>query len=79
MSIWASVNGPDITTLDPNREQDQEPGGWIDVAVSVIGTHARLIVADRYGESWIALDPSGLAELHRRIVIARQHLEGEQK
>ena len=79
MSIWASISGNDITTLDPDYEQDPEPEGWIDVAVSIFGTHARVIVGDRHGESCIALDPSGLAELHRRIVIARQRLEGDQK
>jgi hypothetical protein len=79
VSIWSSVNGNDPTIYDGGHGEEEEPNGWLDVAVSCIGGRVRVMIQDRDGEARISLDPSGLAELHRRIVIARQRLEGEQK
>ncbi len=71
MSVWSSITGEDPTIYDGKYGDEREPDGWIDVAVSTIGKRARIILQDSDGETRISLDPAGLAELHRRIVIAR--------
>lgn len=71
VSVWASVCGQDPTVYDGGYGDEILPDGWIDVAVSCIDSRVRIIVQDDEGSSCISLDPAGLAELHRRIVIAR--------
>lgn len=71
MSIWSSIPGTDPAIYDGGYGDELEPDGWIDVAVSTMGQRARIILQDADHEVRISLDPAGLAELHRRIVIAR--------
>jgi hypothetical protein len=71
VSIWASVTGDDPEIYDGDDGTDLEPGGWIDIAVSAYRDRIRIIIRDYATEARISLDPAGLAELHRRIVIAR--------
>lgn len=74
MSIWASIPGQDPAFYDDGYDDTVDPDGWMDIAVSVIGDKARIIVRDREGEGMIILDPAGLTELHRRIVSAREQM-----
>lgn len=71
MSIWASIPGSTPEIYDGDDGTDLEPHGWIDVAVSAYRDRIRIIIRDYTTEARISLDPAGLAELHRRIVIAR--------
>ena len=71
MSIWASVTGDDPVIYDGDEGDDIEPLGWLDVATTFTGDRVRIIIRDHAGEARISLDAAGLAELHRRIVIAR--------
>lgn len=76
MSIFASIEGQDPRFHeDGYGGEELDPEGWMDVAVSVIGDIARVIVRDREGEGTIYLDPAGMAELHRRIVRARIEID----
>lgn len=75
MSVWASICGDDPAFYDGGYgDPDLDPEGWMDVAVSCLADRVRIIVRDRYGTGEIVLDPYGLAELHRRITIARDQL-----
>lgn len=72
MSIWASICGEEPAYYDGGYgDPDRDPEGWMDVAVSCLGDRYRIIVKSQEGEGQIVLDDAGLAELHRRIVIAR--------
>lgn len=77
MSVWASIPGDDPAFYDDIHDDTLDPDGWMDVAVSVIGDMSRIIVRDAQGEGMIILDRYGLAELHRRITIARDRLRGD--
>ena len=71
MSVWGSICGDDPTVYDGGYGDEVLPDGWIDIAVSCLDARARIIIQDDEGSARISLDPAGLAELHRRIVIAR--------
>lgn len=71
MSIWSSVTGTDPDIYDGDDGTDLEPHGWLDIAVSAYHDRIRIIIRDHATEARISLDPAGLAELHRRIVMAR--------
>lgn len=72
MSIWASICGDEPAFYDDGYgDPDLDPDGWMDVAVSCVSDRVRIIIRDREGGGQIVLDPYGLAELHRRITIAR--------
>jgi hypothetical protein len=75
MSVWASIPGDEPTIYDPVEGDRVDPDGWIDVAVSP--DRARIIIEDSGGAGEISLDRYGLAELHRRITIARDRLRGD--
>lgn len=75
MSVWASIPGTDTTAYEAEEGYDIDPAGWWDVAVHGYGDRVRIIVIDGENEARIALDPEGLAELHRRVVAARHALE----
>ena len=77
MSIWASICGNDTAVYDGGYGDETLPEGWWDIAVSCLGKRVRIIVQDDEGQARISLDPEGLAELHRRIVVARNELERE--
>lgn len=77
MSIWGSISGNDTTVYDGGYGDETLPEGWWDIAVSCLDKRVRIIVQDDEGSSRISLDPEGLAELHRRIVVARNMLERE--
>lgn len=74
MSIWASICGEDPVIYDSGYGEDIVDDGFLDVAVSCLGGRVR-IIATSEGEHGLSLDKAGLAELHRRIVIARTRLE----
>jgi hypothetical protein len=71
VSIWASIPGDDPLIYEGGRADYIEPNGWMDVASSAAGDSARIIIRDSRSEARIALDADGLAELHRRVVLAR--------
>lgn len=75
MSIWASITGDDPVIYDGGYGDEIEPRGWLDVATSALDGRVRIIIQDRDGEARISLDAAGLAELHRRIVIARGSIQ----
>ena len=73
MSVWASIPGDD----PPNYEDgyggtETVEHALIDVAVSCVADRIRIVCEP---DSTAILDPDGLAELHRRIVIARDQLD----
>lgn len=71
MSIWSSIEGDDPVILESTYAEYVDPQIWLDVAVSAAGDSTRIIIRSSHGESSIALNPDGLAELHRRVVKAR--------
>lgn len=71
MSVWRSIEGTDPTVYHTDYGQDIDTEGWFDVAVSALGGSTRILLNSAEGCTAIALDPDGLAELHRRIVRAR--------
>lgn len=72
MSIWVSIDGDDPPIYEDGYGEDKLTEGWFDVAVSwVSDDRFRIIVANEYQSADIRLDMRGLAELHRRIVVAR--------
>lgn len=75
MSIWGSISGNDTTVYDGGYGDETLPEGWWDIAVSCLDKRVRIIVQDDEVSARISLDPEGLAELHRRIVVARNMLE----
>lgn len=72
MSIWVSIQGTDPVTYETGDGDDFVVEGWFDVAVSSFtDDRFRIIVQDEFNSADIVLDSHGLAELHRRIVVAR--------
>lgn len=75
MSIWMSIPGDDPLIFEGEEANYLERDGWMDVAVCTAMERARLLICDGESEVRIALDPDGLAELHRRIVRARIEID----
>lgn len=72
MSIWISVEGKNPSMYEDGYGEDAVVEGWFDVAVSCVSDDRfRIIIQDEYQSADIVLDAHGLAELHRRIVVAR--------
>lgn len=80
MSVWSSICGDDPRAYDdPYGGDELDDQGWIDVATSCVSDRVRILVEERGGRAQIILDPEGLAELHRRIVVARDLLNRSPK
>jgi hypothetical protein len=75
MSIWASVQGDDPKFYAEGYGRDDVIEGFLDVAISCVADRVR-IICSTWEKGEIVLDAKGLAELHRRIVVARSRLEG---
>lgn len=76
VSIWSSVQGFDPVAYDAGYGEEALDDAWVDVALSAFGNRVRILVEDENGTAAISLDAAGIAELHRRIVVARTSLEG---
>lgn len=77
MSIWRSIPPTtDPIVFDAEDGADLMASGWFDVAVSMYGDRVRIILTDNATTTAISLDAAGIAELHRRVVIARASIEG---
>ena len=77
MSIWASIPGEDPPNYEDGYGGDETvEHALLDVAVSVVADRIRIVCEP---DSTAILDPAGLAELHRRIVLARDKIERGQR
>ena len=77
MSVWASIPGEDPPNYEDGYGGDETvEHALLDVAVSVVADRIRIVCEP---DSTAILDPAGLAELHRRIVLARDKMERWQR
>lgn len=79
MSVWVSICGDDPRAYEDSDGPELDDRGWIDVATSCVSDRVRIFIEEREGLAQIILDPEGLAELHRRIVVARDLLNRSPK
>lgn len=79
MSVWVSIHGDDPRAYEDSDGPELDDRGWIDVATSCVSDRVRIFIEEREGLAQIILDPEGLAELHRRIVVARDLLNRSPK
>ena len=76
LSIWSSVQGLDPVAYDAEYGEEILDDAWVDVALSAFGNRVRILVDGEGGKGALSLDAAGVAELHRRIVVARSRLDG---
>ena len=80
MTLWSNIAGTTPPVFDSDTGLEPLPDGEFYVAVSMRPRRIRITVRDESGEDGnsvasISLGPTGIAELHRRIVVARAMLD----
>lgn len=72
MSVWASMGCHfNVVIYDGGYGEDICEDGFLDVAVSCLSDRVR-IIAESEGESGLSLDPEGVSELIRKLILAQE-------